>query len=168
MTSVVEPDWEAFLQGVFEWYSSTYYTPLYDVMELPVDYVLYTYYRGVYKQMEVDERYNEAIFLLETPQERAARKLADKKSDDEFMRQAQQHNAGVSKKLPSKVEALLAKMKEKKERKEIPLKEKPLPEIVLPQPSEEEEITIKYMSDADFEAELDKPAPLPPRNKVNL
>lgn len=163
LTSVMEPDWEAFLQGVFEWYSTTFYTPLYEVMELPVDYILYTYYRGVYKQMEIDERYNEAIFLLETPAERAARKVEDKQADDEFMRRAQEHNAGF-KKIPSKVEALLSKMKKRKE-----LQDKPLPEISLPKHSEEEEVTIKYMSDEAFEAELDKPLALPPRkSNANL
>lgn len=158
LTSVMEPDWDAFLQTVFEWYSTTYHTPLYEVMELPVDYVLYTYYRGVYRQMEADERYNEAIWLLETPAERAARKAEDKRSDDEFMKQAMAHNNNVkAAKISSKVDEILKKMRQKKEA--------PMPEVTLPSSEPVEEVTIKYMSDADFEAELDKPMQLPPLKK---
>lgn len=157
LSSVVDPDWDSFLQGVFEWYSITYHTPLYEVMDLPVDYVLYTYYRGVYRQMEKDERHNEAIWLLETPEERAARKEEDKRSEDEFMKQAMAHNNNAkSPKLSSKVEEVLKKMKQKKPA--------PAPEVSLPSGPPTEEITIKYMSEEEFEAELDN-SPLPLKKK---
>lgn len=161
LTSIMEPDWETFLHGVFEWYSTTYHTPLYEVMELPVDHVLYTYWRGVYKTMESDERYNEAIWLLETPAERASRVKENKKSEEDFMNKAMQFNDSLkSKKTSSKVDQILDKMRRKQE---IKLQDKPLPEVKIPEP-QPEEVTIKYMSESDFEAELDKPIPLPPPN----
>lgn len=177
LAAIMDPTHEDSLMGVFEWYSKEFHTPLHIVQnELPLDDVLSAYFRSVYKVMPPEERHNLAIWLLETPEERAARFSEDKKNDDDFIRQAQAAN---SKKV-TPAEAAFARMKKARtpnfEGSEDALKVLPLParklatktmpETKLPESlPDPEEVTITYMSAEDFERDLDKPIAPPPRAK---
>lgn len=179
LASVVDPDTDDVLIEIFEWYSKEFSTPLHFVYELPVDEVLHHYFRWIYRNMDGIERHNAAIWLLETPEERAARAAADKKDDEDFMAKAAAVNA--KKKQPSEAQKAFDRMQKKFldnidqfKAKAAPLEKKLLkkemPEASLPasKPKDEEEVVVTYMSEADFEAELDKPsgpAPKPRKTK---
>lgn len=184
LASVMDPTFEDFIDDVFEWYSVTYHTPLHVVEhELPLDDVMRVYFRHIYKAMPPEDRHNLAIWLLETPEERAARASEDQTSEEKFMAQAAAVNAKIKK--PTKADELFKKMREKAASdaqldlgdgvgRKIPLQRgeriarvKEMPEVNLPvvNDPEPDEITIKYASTADFEADLDKPLKLPPKRK---
>jgi uncharacterized protein with von Willebrand factor type A (vWA) domain len=173
LTSVVDPDDDDNQQAIFEWYSREFHTPLHTVYELPLDDVFAAYYRAYYRQLRPDEQHNEAIWLLETPEERRARKDADARNEEDFMRKTQVAAGKKRKKtskLSTKVDDMLNKMQARAEkmtaaldtdgvgeRLAVPgervLKDKPMQEVVVP---DEQEVTVTYASTEDFEAELDK------------
>lgn len=189
LTSIMDPDEQAWLQGVFEWYSKEYHTPLHTIQDLPLDTVIYVYYRAYYKGLEPEDRHNEAIWLLETPAERAARVNNDKNREDELMQKSRAHNAGKatkgSKDATKKIEALLKKMRKQQDEPagdgigqktkmagERPMINRPIAEETEvglgPAPSypidHEPEVVVKYLPAGDLEAELDRspgPAPRP-------
>lgn len=183
MASVMAPDSDDHLRGIFEWYSKTFATPLHLVGDLPLDDILIAFYREYYRSMEAPKRHNEAIWLLETPEERKARAEADKRDEDAFLQRAREHNARVAagggvKGLAgagAKVEAVLRKMRE---RAEAAINDgdglrvgptQPTPPAATPAPppvvAEEPEITVTYMSPEEFEAQLDETPGPPPKKR---
>lgn len=175
----MDPDHDDVMMEIFEWYSKEYSTPLHVVQyELPLDEVLASYFRHIYKAMPPEDRHNHAIWLLETPEERAERAHKDKNEDDEFLRKAAAANA--KKKEPTEAQKAFDRMQKKliegadqfksiapRIFQERPLRDRPMPETKLPEakPADPSEVTITYMSESDFEAELDKPLGPPPRRK---
>lgn len=176
LASVMDPDHDDVMIDIFEWYSKEFSTPLHVVQhDLPLDDVLGAYFRHIYKAMPPEDRHNHAIWLLETPEERAERAAKDKNEDEEFLRKAAEQNA--KKKQPTQAQLAFERMQKKllegadqfksiapRMFTEKPLRDKPMPEVKLPEskPEDPSEVTITYMSEADFEAELDKPVGPPP------
>lgn len=180
LASVMSPDTDDFLDDVFEWYSQTYHTPLHVVKEdLALDDVMCAYFKSIYKAMNPEDRHNTAIWLLETPEERQARTKEDKADDDDFMRKA---NASNAKKKPSKADEAFKKMQERFKQdlgdglkppvakmpdRKLPVNMsafKEMKETTLPDSVTGEEVVVKYMSEKDFEAMLDRdvgPQPKP-------
>lgn len=167
----MEPDHDDLLRDIFEWYSREFHTPLHTVQTLPLDEVMVSYYRHVYRQLEPEDRHNHAIWLLETPEERAARALNDKKSDEDFARQAAEANEGKKKKKkPSAAEQAFKRMQDKllenlgdglikstiKSHRPLPVKEMPETELVSKRLPEPEEVTITYMSPEEMDREIEQ------------
>jgi hypothetical protein len=182
LASVMEPNHDDALRDIFEWYSRTFHTPLHEVDTLPLDEVLIAYYRFIYREMEPEERHNLAIWLLETPEERAERKRSETQLDEKAIEEAKAHNARVQgKSKRSKAEQIFEQMKARvKDRfdsedgigKKLNLPdEKPLsariPEGTLTGDiAPGEEVTVNYVSPADFERELEaSEGPQPKRRK---
>lgn len=179
LASVMAPDNSDFLQDVFEWYSTTYFTPLHTVQyDLSLDEVMCAYFKNIYKNMSAEDRHNTAIWLLETPEERESRTKEDLQDDEDFMRKAAASNI---KKKPTKADEAFKRMQERFKdlgdgpvRKETPKLPKnframedqvrgEMRETTLPDSVTGEEVVVKYMDPKDFEAELDKPIGPPPK-----
>ncbi len=161
LASIMDPDHDDILADVYEWYSEKFCTPLHIVPDIPLDDVLFAYFRHLYRNMQPEERHNMAIWLLETPEERAKRIVEVKSDEEEFLRKAAEHND--KKKKPSAAAETFAKLQSRLKDKAAFIPKADLPPI-QPEPEGEEEVKITYMSQADFEAELDK-TPGPPRKK---
>lgn len=172
LASVLYPDDEDQIHEVFEWYSREYHTPLHVVQDLPLDSVLFCYFRAVYRNMNPEDRHNHAIWLMETPEERQKRADSDKNEEDDFLRQAREANKKKGNKADAAMQAF-QRMKEKSLKKQDDLPAPPPPQAPpqneSPKGQEaqgEEEVTVRYVSSGDFEAELDMPKKLPPRKPV--
>lgn len=95
LLAVLRPDDAAHMRTVMRFYSKHFHVPLPEVEALPETHVLQAYYEEVFSQMDEGERLEYLDILTETPEERAARKNADKKGatlDDDF---AEKLNAEV-------------------------------------------------------------------------
>lgn len=87
LLSVLEPDDEAFIRYLYRWFSKSFHTPLPQVEDLPLDYILQHYYETIYEELGPDEKHNLIIYLLETPEEREKRKVSEAKSEEDFLKE---------------------------------------------------------------------------------
>jgi hypothetical protein len=107
LAGVMDPDEEYTLRDIYRWYSREFATKLHEVEGLPLEYVLLNWFEVQYQELDEDEQIALARELVETPEERAAREEADKKSEDSFLQKAKERNDKKSK------QGLLRKMLEK-------------------------------------------------------
>ncbi len=89
LLSAIEPDGEAVLRFLFRWYSKTFHTPLQEVEDLPIEYILQHYFECQYEELNQDEKHDMIIHLLETPEERDLREKAEKDDEENFFKEAQ-------------------------------------------------------------------------------
>ena len=162
LRAVLAPDEDANLRSIFRWYSRTFHTPLHQVEELPVEDILTAFYEQSYEDLSEEDRKAELDELLETPEERKVRmRLKDEERAEafEFARlSAEQERRKEAKKL--------ADLKPESGRPLIPQKppETSLPKNVVPGSAMKElppNIEMKFVSDDDFEAELNAEAMMP-------
>lgn len=73
LRSVVKPDGDYFVRRICRWYSREFHTPLHEVEELPLDYVLTQYFESTFEDMEEDERQERIDKLLEPEGKRRER-----------------------------------------------------------------------------------------------
>jgi hypothetical protein len=87
MRAVLEEDPEYLLRRIFRWYSTTYHTPLHQVEELPIEYVLQHFFEVNIEAMPKAQRKKLALTLAESKEEKLAREKAESGlSDDAFLR----------------------------------------------------------------------------------
>lgn len=83
-------DAEYFYRHVFRWYSKEFHTPLSDVYDLPLDFVLQHYWEARYEAMDDAKRVAERDRLRETEEQawkRMLREEADRADADEYAAQ---------------------------------------------------------------------------------
>ena len=149
-----KPDNDAVMRRIFRWYSEKFHTPLHQVEDLPVEDVLLVWFETQFEAMEVDERHNLAIHLLETEDERRHRLAEVDDSDAAFMQQASMTAAAQLKKkeLKKKVDGLrkdtakTAKNARDKMAPRMPTRETELPSA---EPSQDE--VVVSFADSAFE-----------------
>src|SRR6266404_3936927 len=83
----IQPDGDAILRNLFRWFSIKFHTPLADVEDLPVEYLLQHYFESQYEELEPDDKHNLILFLLESPDEREARKIAESEDEEKLMKE---------------------------------------------------------------------------------
>lgn len=143
------------LRKTLRWYSVKFHTPLDAVRKLPVEDVLQAFHECAYEDMEVHEREEERLRLLESPEERRAREAqgGDATDDaDRFAAEVAEKEAAKPKGKadPDTAVARIAP-------------EKPIQK--LPEPSFErlaesikamEEITMTFVSEDELESHIAK------------
>lgn len=92
-----------FIRRAMRAYSRNFHTPLSAVEELPLEYVLQTYFEMVYEEKTEEERLELARILSETPAEFVARKKAEEDADDDYAREVEAE-ARAAAKSPTKDE----------------------------------------------------------------
>ena len=93
-------DPEYFYRHVFRWYSKEFHTPLNDVYDLPLDFVLQHYWEARYEAMDDPKRVAERDRLRETPEQtwkRMLREEADRADADEYAAQVAAEEAAARK-----------------------------------------------------------------------
>jgi hypothetical protein len=100
MKAVVTPDDEALYRYVCRWFSSKFATPLMDVYDMPIDFVLQHYFEDMYENMSKEDRYTRTIELIESPAERQERL---RKEAEEITQQVAQVR-GIVKPEPKKLD----------------------------------------------------------------
>lgn len=58
---------------IMRWYSEKYHTPLHDVWDLPIEFVLQAYYEDTYDSMEKEELRRNLVVLTETLEQKKKR-----------------------------------------------------------------------------------------------
>lgn len=87
--AVVSPDGDAVLRNLFRWYSKTFHTPLADVEDIPIEFILQHYFETQYEELEEEDRHNLVILLLETREEREARKILEDNNEENWIKEAE-------------------------------------------------------------------------------
>lgn len=90
LLAVIRQDSDYLLRKIYRWYSKTFFTPLHEVEDLPLEDVLTAYFEEAYEMMPEKKRLHLARLLTETSEEKAARVAAEKakehaQSDDAFL-----------------------------------------------------------------------------------
>lgn len=132
----IEPDSDAVLRRLYRWFSKTFHMSIADVEDLPTDYILLHYYESKYEDLEDEEKHDEIIDILETPEEKELRINSFNKAEDDFMAELEEQ----AKK--QRVDEIKTK---KEEMLSNALKPKPLSDKEL----EENPIKIEYVESLD-------------------
>lgn len=149
--SVLHPDEEYFTRKLYRWYSKTFFTPLQEVYDLPLESVLRDWYEERFEALEEDERSEELALVLETTDQKTERKSVEeqeKATEEDFAKMAEKANdikleRPSLEKVVKKLETLTDKIAEMKtDPAELP-----------------KDVEIRFENDdAEFEKLLDEPA----------
>lgn len=158
LKAVVQPDQEYFYRRIMRWYSKTFFTPLAQVEDLPVEDVLQAYYEEEFANMSPEDLEKTRDEMLVTPEQHYESILAEEADEAEMFETSRILQAEEQRK---KLEA--RKLKDQKiadvqHRQAGPIKPVELPETELPtaQPMKPPgNISMTFMDEADFERELE-------------
>lgn len=156
---------------LYRWYSKTFSTPLHIVHTLPLTDILCAFWEERYSHMDQDELEDERQRLLETPEERAAKALAEESDEmgtDALLRQLEEEAAQAAAKPPS----VPKKLDDIKPPEPIKTREK-IPEANLPAPKEPigplpESVSIKFAATDFFDELADQLDAIEPGEDRNL
>jgi hypothetical protein len=113
LRSVMEDDSEYLLRRIFRWYSATYHTPLHQVEDLPVEYVLQQFFEVNVENMTKAQRRKLAISLSETHDEKLAREKKESGlSDAAFLRKVKRQEKEAAKKRKAREQEQKAEIEE--------------------------------------------------------
>lgn len=154
LQTVMRPGRDYLIRRTLRWYSKTFYTPLREVEELPLEDVFQAYYEEQYAAMSEEELDRERTELLTTEEERYERILAEEAEEAELfeMRRVLAAEERAKKLKATKVEQ--GKIAEVKPQTQAPIAPVVAPKTELPKELPPG-ISMTFVSDADFEAELD-------------
>lgn len=158
LKAVLHPDREYLIRRTLRWYSKTFHTPLHVVEEMPVEDVIVAYYEEQYAQMSEDQLAAEKEELLTPDEVRTARIIAEEAEEAEMFEMSQIVAAEeAAKKRAEVTKAATQKLADLQHQPLGPIKPHDLPESDLPKVPREmpEGITMSFVDDADFEAELE-------------
>jgi len=130
-------DPEYFYRHILRWYSKAFTTPLEEVYDLPIDFVLQHFFECRYEDMSDEKRDAERLKLLETPQAVKLKKLqhdADEVDEYEFL----QASTDEERKKHEEIA--------RKDRKVLEAKETPKAEA-----TQQAEISMKFIDDSELE-----------------
>lgn len=107
MKAVSDPDTDYYLRFIYRWYSKTFFTPLHEVEDLPLEDILTAYYEESYEKLEEKELRTERLKLVWGEAEFERRLKAEQDDDDQFVKNY------LAKKTPVKVEDVVVPKREK-------------------------------------------------------
>ena len=102
MEAVRIPDWDAGYRRVCRYFSQNFSTPLAEVFDLPVPFVLQHFYEALYEGMEKDTLRTTIRDAIETAKERADRLTAEAAADSNLVSQARKDAARLMEKIEAK------------------------------------------------------------------
>lgn len=157
--SVLKPNTDYHLRRIFRWYSKTFHTPLQEVFDIPIEYVLQEYFEERYENMEdheLDLILQELIETDEQRKQRLSKDEQDKKTEDELLQMSKKANQeavqkkakdlqnakAIINKLPKQIHKLSKAVKEVSES---------IKEDMKTDPEVAPDIDIKFEDDAEFE-----------------
>ncbi len=73
MRDILVPNWESTYRAICRWYSKTFSTPLTQVLDLDIEFVLQHYLEDAYTNLEEADRKIMALEIIETEADRAER-----------------------------------------------------------------------------------------------
>jgi len=147
MLACLKPTRESWFGYVMRWYSKTFFTPLHQVQDLPMDEVLLAYYSETFEQMEEAERQDYLERLTQDPEEREKQDEAEEQTEDSMFEQLNQM-VEADMKLGRAPESLAPK-KKRKERMPGQLKKFEQAPVSKPEPDAEPESIIDMKFDED-------------------
>ncbi len=116
-------DSEYFYRHVFRWYSEKFHTPLHEVLDLPLDFILQHYFEVYYEGMTEVQRDEARTKLHETKEQRRQRMIreeAEAADAEEFAQQVAEEEAARAKEA---AESTIDK--EKKKIAQLPVDDRP-------------------------------------------
>lgn len=158
------------LRQLYRWYSKTFFTPLHEVADLPLPFILQAFWEERYSHMDKDELEEERQRLLETDEERLARELkkeADEAGTENLMAslEAELKNGGKPPSVSKKLEDVKPPEPVKTRRK--------IPEVNLPTPEQTppmlpEAVKIQFAPTDFFDELADRLDAIEPKEDPNL
>jgi hypothetical protein len=156
LRAVIRSDRAFFLRRVMRWYSKTFFMPLDQVEEIPIEDLLQVWYEEQYIGMTPEELEDERKELLTTAEQRYEQILAEEADDAEMFEAAQIIAAEEKRK---KLEAAKVKTGKITEAQKPlgPIKPVEMPETDLPRVTTTipPDIAMTFVDEAEFDAELD-------------
>ena len=158
LLAVLKPDQDYEVRRILRWYSKTFFTPLPVVEEMPFDDVLRDYFECHFEEMEEDALEQIRLDLIETDEDRNKRLRAidEEKADaDEYARIVRQEEEVRERTKASKKAAAPATLPTPKPQPMLSrstTKESELPSV--PASALPPDISMSFMSDAEFEDEI--------------
>lgn len=156
--SVLKPDTEYFLRRIYRWYSKTFHTPLQEVFDIPVEFILKEYFEEYFENMEEDDRDEQLVLLTESEEARKRRlesqdyedagehelmEMSRKQNEEKLKEKTKQINKLAHPKLPAQLDKLTGDIKRMAEQ----IKE----EMQTDPPELPPEIDMKFEDDETFE-----------------
>jgi primosomal protein N' len=83
LLDVMEGDFPYHYRRICRWYSKTFHTPLVEVDDLPMDYVLQAFFEDRFEDMSKSDRRKLALEMTETEAEKKKRLAKEKASSDD-------------------------------------------------------------------------------------
>lgn len=152
------------IRYIIRWYSKTFHTPLHVVEDLPIDDILQAFFEVRYEEMPDEMRHQEIVKLLETEEQKAARRKAEDEADAEGAEFAAQAEKQIVAKEAKKVQVEQKKADSfQKAADSIPdlvpvTTERPPPDIKI-----HPDIKMTFVEDNEFEDILDGGFGPPPK-----
>jgi hypothetical protein len=160
LRAVVQPDREYFLRRVMRWYSKTFFTPLAQVEDIPLEDLLQTFYEEEYGAMDPESLDAIKEELLRTDEERYQQILDEEADEAEMFEMGKMIAADEARKRLEAKKAKAESISDLKQQKPGLITAKEMPEMDLPvakvrSDKAPEGISMSFVDEADFEAELE-------------
>jgi hypothetical protein len=120
LNAIINPDSEANFRKICRSYSKKFHTPLHQVAQLPLEFILQAFFEDLFDEMDDDELRKQAQLAIETLEERQARE----KAEEDFMEALEQEALEEQKKD-------LASLKDKSSLKPKDIQEPEQPDISI-------------------------------------
>lgn len=153
LLSVLEPDDEANLRRIHRWFSKTFFLPLPEVENLPIEYILLHYFETLYAELDEEEQKKQVEYAIETEEERQHRIKNEEETDKEFVRMMNEEAKELKSKPMSKAELFSSFKVHKDKTRAVAIDESLLKKPEVPV-LKEEEIKIDY-TDSDLMDDID-------------
>lgn len=158
LRAVMSPDRDYLIRTILRWYSKTFFTPLREVEDLPLEDVLRAYYEEQYAAMSDDERDRVRIDLLTTDEQRYTQIVAEEAEEADMFEvrrvlEAEERAKARAAEEKSRKDRI-ADVKHQANEQIMPIKarESDLPSLPKTLPPA---ITMTFVDEAEFEKELD-------------
>ena len=159
--SVLKPDSGYYIRKLSRWYSRTYHTPLSDVYDLPIEYLLQNFYEETFEGLDEDELNEELREVVETPEQKKERVTAEeleRLSEFQLLKMGQETNTKnipktlnlKDKLMGGKLTTAVSKLNETLKNVSDTLKE----DMLNDPPELPPEIDIKFENNENFESLL--------------
>ncbi len=158
MRSVMRPDREFLIRKVLRWYSKTFFTPIAEVEEIPLEDVFQAYYEEMYEDMSEEDLEAERQELLITPEQRYDQIILEEANDAEMFEMGRMIAAEEAAKAKSTAKAkIVNQIVNLQHQQPGPIAPVEMSETDLPTAPRElpPGITMTFVDEDEFEAALD-------------
>jgi hypothetical protein len=143
LRNILFPTPEYRLRQIFRWYSKTFFTPLHEVPELPLEEILVAYFESVFEDMEEEEINKEKSLLLESEEDKYKRLMEE-----------EQEEISIRKFTTEAAKKDLQKQNKKKKDKIIKTEPEVKPKLI----NNPEEVRIEFVDTDKMQESMDKPS----------